>query len=367
MVDTPSTHPHLNALRIPAAGIGHVLWKLLCVVLITAASSCKPKAPNEQYGAPPARGQGQKDNRVKIAILADSRDMPLRNYQSALLERLVRKRPAMQVAHYHAGGNALAQARQIREAVESGARFIVIFPLQESVIAPALREAVAKGARVISLSGELPDDTFTVSITSDERRLGAMAADFVLQALKAKAADEGRPATVGRVVQLRGDDESAAATERALGFSETLQREPGVVLVHDAPGSWDDKNAAARIQEALRLQKQFDVVYAHNDLMAAGAAKQLRETSVDVRESMLVLGTDAVPGAEGGASLVNKGVLDATIFHPPLVDVAWREIERLLDDAGYAPKKRQKVKPILITPSNAADFERQSLPAPQVE
>jgi ABC-type sugar transport system substrate-binding protein len=194
-----------------------------------------------------------------------------------------------------------------------------------------------------------------------------MAADFVLQALKAKAADEGRPATVGRVVQLRGDDESAAATERALGFIETLQREPGVVLVHDAPGGWDDKNAAARIQEALRLQKQFDVVYAHNDLMAAGAAKQLRETSVDTRESMLILGTDAVPGAEGGASLVNKGVLDATIFHPPLVDVAWREIERFLDDAGYAPKKRQKVKPILITPSNVANFERQSLPAPQVE
>jgi ABC-type sugar transport system substrate-binding protein len=226
---------------------------------------------------------------------------------------------------------------------------------------------MAGGVRVIAMSADLPEDAFTASISCDERRLGAMAANFILQALKTKAADEGRPAPVGRVVQLRGDDEGRSTTERSLGFMETLQREPGVVLVHDAPAEWNDKNAAARIQEALRLQKQFDVVYAHNDLMATGAAKQLRETSVETRESILILGTDAVPGAEGGASLVNKGVLDATIFHPPLVDVAWRDIELALNDSSHTLKKRQKVKPILITPSNAADFERQSLPTPQIE
>jgi ABC-type sugar transport system substrate-binding protein len=342
------------------------LWHLLFFSLaVLTFASCKPKDPQEQYGAPPSREA--KDSRIKIAILVDTPDIPLRNYQCALLERLIRTRPSMSVMTYGAGGDAAEQARQIRTAQTSGAKFIVIFPLKESVVSPALRGAVASGVSVIAMSAELPEDAFTASISCDERRLGSMAANFILKALKTKAADEGNPVPVGRVVQLRGDDEGSAATERALGFMATLQHEPGVVLVHDAPGEWNDKNAAARIQEALRLQKQFDVVYAHNDLMAAGAAKQLRETSVDTRESILVLGTDAVPGAEGGASLVNKGVLDATIFHPPLVDVAWRDIELVLNNPSHPFKKRQKVKPILITPSNAADFERQSLPAPQTE
>ncbi|WP_170156931.1 substrate-binding domain-containing protein [Roseimicrobium gellanilyticum] len=346
----------------PAGGqtVGGLLF--LCLMLLISPS-CKPKDPMEQYGAPPSR---EKDGRVKVAILADTVEIPLRNYQCALLERLARTRPGMAVMRYGAGGSAAEQARQVRDAQAEGAKFIVIFPLQESVVAPALRGAIAGGVQVIAMSAQLPEDAFTASISCDERRLGAMAADFIVQALRTKASDEGKPVPVGRVVQLRGD-EGSASSERALGFSEALQREPGVVLVHDAPAQWNDKDAAARIQEALRLQKQFDVVYAHNDLMASGAAKQLRETSVETRESILVLGTDAVPGADGGASLVNKSVLDATIYHPPLVDVAWRDIERVLDDASQTLKKHQRVKPILITPSNAANFERQSLPKPQTE
>ncbi|HSI62555.1 MAG TPA: substrate-binding domain-containing protein [Candidatus Saccharimonadia bacterium] len=329
------------------------------------ASSCKPKDPQAQYDPAPARGK--KDGRVQVAILADSLVMPLRNYQCALLERLIQTRPGMAVTRYSAGGDAALQARQIRTAQAAGAKFIVIFPQHASIIAPAMREALEGGVRVIALSADMPEDAFTAAVSCDERRLGAMAADFVVQALKAKAADEGLPVPTGRVVQLRGDDENNTATERAKGFMEALLNEPGVVLVHDAPAEWNDKNASARIQEALRLQKKFDVVYAHNDLMATGAAKHLRDTSVEVRESMLILGTDAVPGDHGGAGLVNKGVLDATFYHPPLVDVAWREIERMIEDLNYTPKKRQKVRPVLITPSNAADFEQQSLPLPLTE
>jgi ABC-type sugar transport system substrate-binding protein len=332
---------------------------------MAVSSSCKPKDPQAQYDPAPARGK--EDGRVQVAILADSLVMPLRNYQCALLERLIQTRPGMAVTRYNSGGDAALQARQIRTAQTAGAKFMVIFPQHASVIAPALREPLEGGVRVIALTADMPEDTFTAAISCDERRLGAMAAGFIIQALKAKAADEGLPVPTGRVVQLRGDDESNTATERAKGFMEALLNEPGVVLVHDAPADWDDKNATARMQEALRLQKKFDVVYAHNDLMAAGAAKYLRETSVDVRESMLILGTDAVPGDHGGAGLVNKGVIDATIYHPPLVDVAWREMERMLDDSSYQPKKRQKVRPVLITPSNAADFGQQALTLPLTE
>ncbi len=308
----------------------------------------------------------EKEVRTKVAILVDSTVDPMRVYQLSLLESLIRTRPGMEISRYVAGGNAETQSRQIQDAVAGGAAYVVIFPQDATLAAPALRKALEKGIKVIALTSALPEDAFTAAIYCDEHRLGVMAGDFVVQALKTKAADEGRTLTTGRVVQLRGD-EGPGAARRAEGFMEALRREPGIVLVHDAPAGWTGATAPDRIQEAVRLQKPFDVIYAHNDLIAAAASLSVRSTSVELRESMLILGTDAVPGTEGGASQILKGTLDATVYQPPLVDLAWREMQSLMTDSAYKPRKRQPVRPVLITPENAARLQKQPLLAPQTE
>jgi ABC-type sugar transport system substrate-binding protein len=164
---------------------------------------------------------------------------------------------------------------------------------------------------------------------------------------------------------LRGDEDSAECNARAEGFVEALQPHAGIVLVHDAPGEWSEKSAGDRIREALRIQKHFDVVYAQNDLMALGAAKAVRQISADARNAMLIVGTDGVPGKGTGISLVVSGELDATVYNPPLVDVAWREMRALLDAPNNAPRKRIQVKAFMITPENADRFQREGLPDPE--
>lgn len=348
----PTTPPHVRAF----------VWLCAGALLFP---SCKPQEDAWTHAGLPSHLQ-KKLERTQVALLADNLASPMRNYQCALLESLVRTRPGMGITRYNAGGDAALQARQLRNAITSGAKFLVIFPQDATSAAPLLREALKEGITVIALSSDIPEDAATVIISCDERRLGAMAGEFVVQALKTKATDEGSPAVVGRVVQLRGD-EGAASASRAAGFAEALRKEPGVVLVHDAPAEWNADNAGARVREALRLQKTFQIVYAHNDLIAAGAAKSVRDTSVEVRESMLVMGSDAVPGSEGGVAQVVKGTLDATIYNPPLVDLAWQEIQLLLADDTYQPRKRQKVRPLLVTPANALAIQQQALPAPELE
>jgi ribose transport system substrate-binding protein len=255
----------------------------------------------------------------------------------------------------------------MREAMQARAAFIMVFPQDAEKLTPTLREAVAAGVRVFVFSADLPEDACTCALFTDERQLGQMAGEYVVSALKTKAEAEGQPGPAGRVVLLRGDEESASSREGAEGFVRAMQPFPGIVLVHDAPADWSEKGGADRIREALRIQKRFDVIYAQNDLIAVGASKAVRESSAEARESMLILGTDGVPGKGAGVAMVISGELDATVYHPPLVDAAWPVMQSILDHSGTAIRKHIQVKPFIITPENAARIQRAGLPLPDTQ
>jgi ABC-type sugar transport system substrate-binding protein len=350
----------------PVRGIGMVapLFRMVMVTtcLLAGLCGCGRKTPGSGE-----RGATADTGDTRVAILADNSVNPMRNYQVTLLERLIRTRPHMLVSTVHAGGDAGVQSRQVREAAKAHAAFLMVFPQDAAKLAPALHDVMAAGVRVFVFSADVPEDACSCAIFTDERRLGEIAGEYVVSSLKTKAEAEARPVPTGRVVMLRGDEESAACKQRAEGFLGALQSNAGIVLVHDAPGEWSEKSAGGRIREALRIQKQFDVVYAQNDLMALGAAKAVRQSNADARNSMLIVGTDGVPGKGTGISLVVSGELDATVYNPPLVDVAWREVQTLLDAPKTPVRKRIEVKAFMITPENAGRFQREGLPPPQTD
>ena len=180
-----------------------------------------------------------------------------------------------------------------------------------------------------------------------------------MQALTRKAKDEGGTEPAGRVVELRGDESSAEAQARHEGFMDAVKKAPGVVLVHDAPAGWTVQGGKDRIREALRLQTRFDVIYAQSDAIAHGAASLLG----DQRGQVMVIGTDGFRGDEGGWTLVMEGDIDASIYHPPLVDLAWQIIERRKAEPGFSPKPGYRVNAVVITPKNVEDFRQKGPPA----
>jgi len=134
------------------------------------------------------------------------------------------------------------------------------------------------------------------------------------------------------------------------------------VLVHDAPGNWNDVEAALRTQEASRLQMPFQIIFAHNDLMAKGAIKVAKESGV--RDSLLIMGVDGAPGTQGGMEMVRRGDLEATVYRPPLVDVAWTLLQQWLDNRDFAWPEKVQPKPFVMTMEDASKFTGKGLPEP---
>lgn len=309
------------------------------------------------------------EKRLRFFIAADSLADPMRNYQVSLLERLIRTRAGVDLTILDARGDAATQLEQLKKIAADGADCLLLFPRDLETGSPVLRSIKATGSLLVVLGVEAPADVCTTALFTDEHKLGLIAGEFVVSALKQKAADEGSPVVKGRVVHLTGAEDSRITQQRTAGFMEALKSAPDVVLVHEAPANGSEKEAADRIKEALKLQKNFDVIYAENDLMARGAGAAIKESDLAARESMLIIGSDGALGKGGGIEMLEQGAMEATVYSPPLVDKAWLLVKQALDDPAFKAKieKSYRLKPFVITAEAAESIQRKGLPVPELE
>ncbi|MCW0218614.1 MAG: sugar ABC transporter substrate-binding protein [Prosthecobacter sp.] len=279
--------------------------------------------------------------------------------QQSLLTRLVATDPRYQLQVLDAGSNEETQLQQWRQAVAEKPLAILIDPLNPKRLSSQVNGAVSSGVLVIGLGEEAQKMECSTVLFANQKKMGELAGDMVVQALTKKASSSGLTEVTGRVVEIRGDEESYVSLQRHEGFEAALKAVPGIILVHDAPGDWSLEGGKGRAMDALRLQQTFDAVYAHNDLMALGAAEAL----VDHRADVLIVGTDGFRGKEGGMTLVGDGEIDATLYQPLLVDFAWVLIRKKVEEPAFNPKPSYELPLRTIQPKDVDEIRRKGLPA----
>jgi ribose transport system substrate-binding protein len=103
------------------------------------------------------------------------------------------------------------------------------------------------------------------------------------------------------------------------------------VKVQEAVANWMQSNARDRMTEILRAQSKIDVVYGHNDPMAAGGLN----------------------GVGGGIEQVKDGILSVTFVYPPCTDKAYEIGEKLMNDKSFVPEKQYQVESSMVNPETA--------------
>lgn len=164
-------------------------------------------------------------------------------------------------------------------------------------------------------------------------RLGARAAADHLLALGRR-----RPAVV------RGQIKFGCTTERLEGFAEAFA-EAGAPIRDDAVVDGDFRFDGGReaVRSLLDNSVEFDSVFAHNDLSAAGAMQALREAGLRVPHDVSVVGFDDIPLA----SHTDPGL---TTVRQPLREMGELATQMLLSSFAGVPleETRQVVETSLV-------------------
>jgi ABC-type sugar transport system substrate-binding protein len=333
-----------------------------CLGLLSFLASCAPPAGESTVGVEAGDGVPNVvpvDGREVVLLAKDLRagfDLA----QSQILQSAVALEAGYVINVEDALGVPYTQVRQFREAIERDPEVILLDPVDATLLDPVLDEALQAGVQVISLCETIQPPRCLVAVFCEESQIGTTAGQLIVEALRRKAEEEGEAEVRGRVVEIRGLDDDVRGEARHRGFTEALKQESGIVLVHDAPGDGAVEPTEAALADAYRLQHQFDVIYAHDDLMgsvAGGAA-----VDQGVREHTFIVGTNGFGGGDRGQDLMRRGEIDATIFHPIPADFAWRLLKKMREEPDFRPKPIYKLLPGPITHWNLQKVQRGGLP-----
>lgn len=197
-----------------------------------------------------------------------------------------------------------SQLSQINYFIDQGVSLLIVSPNQVNTISPALERAQQKGIPVILVDRKTQSKKYTTFIGCDNYLLGKLVGDYIAQRLKGK----------GRIVEIRGLDNSSPAIDRHRGFVDALNAYPDLQIVASESGDWKEQSGSEVMKRVLSKTQDFDYVFAQNDRMAYGAYKVACEHGL--KDKCRFVGVDGLAGKHGGLELVRQGVLEASMLYP---------------------------------------------------
>lgn len=192
------------------------------------------------------------------------------------------------------------QIKDIRYFVDNGFDIIIVSPNEAAALTPVIKEVYERGMPVVIFDRGIIGDSYTARITVDNEGLGKSAAGYAVHLL-------GEGATAIEIFGLRG---STPAEGRHNGFAREFAASGGNLLASE-PGDWNKEDAIPVVDSLLKIYPDIDLIYAHNDRMAIGAAEAAHNLG---RDDIRIIGIDAAPAI--GIRAVADSVIDATFLYP---------------------------------------------------
>ena len=233
------------------------------------------------------------------------------------------------------------QVQQIDSLVREGIDLLVVAPNQVQTISPAIDRAYDRGIPVIVFERKTNSQKFTAFISADNYEMGHVMGEYVVRRLGGR----------GRVLEIKGLENSSPSIERHNGFMEAISHAPDIQVVASLQGDWTEPTAYETTRRWLSVNKdvRVDFVFGANDRTAMGARKAF--LSQPHRPMPLFSGIDGLPGENGGIQLVRDSLLDASYIYPThgdqIIDIA----VRILEGKPYA--KETMMMSALVTKDNA--------------
>lgn len=195
-----------------------------------------------------------------------------------------------------AGDDAAKQTSDIEDLISKNISILIVNPVDSDAVAPAVKDAIAKGIKVISLDRAVNGVDVDCSIASDNVEGAKMATEYLVSLV-------GKDA---KVVELEGTSGSSATIDRGTGFHKVADEQLNVVSSQTA--NFNRSEGMTVMENMLQSNSDIKGVFAHNDEMALGAVEAIGNKDI------VVVGFDSTDDA---LAAIKKGKMAATVAQKP--------------------------------------------------
>jgi ribose transport system substrate-binding protein len=190
-----------------------------------------------------------------------------------------------------------------------------------------------------------PGKDYTAFIGGDNFKIAEAAGEYT----SSKLLPDG-----GEVAVLEGLPSSTPAVERLNGFKEGVKGNSKIQIVAEQAADWLPDKAQTAFSAMLQAHPDIKMVYASNDMMAAGALLAAKGAG----KKVMIIGTDGLPGPAGGIEAVARGDWSATFTYPTGAKQAIDMAKSILLDCATSVPATVTVDTTAITPDNAKQMDK---------
>lgn len=233
-----------------------------------------------------------------------------------------------------AGDDAAKQASDVEDLVSKNVSVLIVNPVDSDAVAPAVKSAVEKGVKVISVDRVVNGVDVDCQIASDNVAGAQMATEYLVELI-----GEG-----AQVAELEGVPGASATIDRGEGFHLVADEKLEVIASQTA--NFNRAEGMTVMENVLQSASGVKGVFAHNDEMALGALEAVASSGKDIK----VVGFDATDDA---VAAVKNGKMAATVAQQPdkMGETAIQTAIQMI--AGETVEKSIPVEVTLITKDNA--------------
>lgn len=324
---------------ITVTGRSRRLWHaaLLAGTVLTLAGSAQAANPLVKTCSP--------NDSFLIGFSQANNAEPYRQHVNDELTAAAKEIPQFELQIADGAGNVNTQTSQVDNFITQKVDLLLISPFEAAPITPAVQRAMKAGIPVIELDrktvGE-PGKDYTAFIGGDNYKIALEAGNYTAKTLL----PEG-----GEVAVLEGLPSSTPAVERLNGFKDGVKQNNKIQVVAEQAADWLPDKAETAFAAMLQAHPDIKMVYASNDMMAAGA--RLAAKGAGKEDQIKIIGTDGLPGPAGGIRAVAEGQWAATFTYPTGAKEAIAMAKSILLDCATSVPPVVTVATMAITPDNA--------------
>lgn len=259
------------------------------------------------------------------------------------MKRSISFHPGYELSIKSANNNTELQKQHIEEFIESKVDLLIVSPNQTEPLTTVIEKAFASGIPVILLDREAPTKSFTSFIGANNYIIGDEAARYVVDL---NAFDSLH------ILHIMGSQGSSPAEHRRAGFDDHLLEAKTPHSTTYIQGNWYAEPLKAAIDK-LPANSYFNVLYAHNDVMAAAANDLLRKKGF-LDSNALTIGIDGLSSENGGLQLVANHELSISLLYPTGGEEAIETAVRVLE--GKSVRKHIELPTVVIDQKNCDNF-----------
>lgn len=314
-----------------SGGIVKFLWGFLFVAAIAGLYSCANIQSSKKYRVGFSQCTGGDSWRKQMLIS---------------MRGELAFHPGISLEYKDAENSSERQIKDIEQFINDKVDLLIVSPNEAEPITPVVERAYRNGIPVIIIDRRTSSPMYTAYIGADNYAIGKLAGSYVADFLKGR----------GNILEIWGLRGSSPAIDRHRGFTEVLRDYPEIKVVAEVDGKWELDTARSVLEKKAATLPEFDLIFAHNDVMAYGAHVVFRDKFPG--KNIYYVGIDGLPGPGAGIQLVDDEILDATFLYPTGGEEAIRIAARILNGESY--EKENILHSTVIDPRNVRVMKLQS-------